>query len=80
METPDIGEALRAMRKRGPCVFTEDCSFYVGQHVVRARPLPGWRGLQRKLFARMQRRSTQAAEFFRMPSRGLVILTTPVEI
>lgn len=80
METPDIGEALRAMRKRGPCVFTEDCSFYVGQHVVRARPLPGWRGLQRRLFARMQRRSTQAAEFFRMPSRGLVILTTPVEI
>ena len=34
------------------------------------RPLPGWRGLQRRLFARMQKRSTQAAEFFRMPSRG----------
>ncbi len=80
METPDIGEALRACRKRGVCVFTEDCSYFLGQHVVRARPLPGWRGLQRRMFARMQRRSTQAAEFFRMPARGIVILTTPVEI
>ena len=80
METPDVGEALRAARARGLRVFMEDCSFFVGQHVVRARPLPGWRGLQRRLFARMQRRSTQAAEFFRMPGRGLVILTTAVEI
>ena len=80
METPDIGEALRACRKRGLCVFLEDCSYFLGQHVVRPRPLPGWRGLQRRLFARMQKRSTQAAEFFRMPSRGLVILTTPVEV
>ena len=80
METPSIGEVLRACRKRGLCVFVEDSSYFLGQHVVRARPLPGWRGLQRRLFARMQKRSTQAAEFFNMPSRGLVILTTPVEV
>jgi KUP system potassium uptake protein len=80
METPDVGIALRSARARGLRVFMEDCSFFVGQHVVRARPLPGWRGLQRKFFARMQRRSAQAAEFFRMPGRGLVILTTAVEV
>src|SRR5262249_38353302 len=80
METPDIGEALRACRKRDLCVFVEDSSYFLGQHVVRARPLPGWHGLQRRLFARMQKRSTQAAEFFRMPARGVVILTTPVEV
>lgn len=80
METPDVGEALRATRARGLRVFMEDCSFFVGQHVVRARPLPGWRGLQWKLFAKMQRRSAQAAEFFRMPARGVVILTTAVEV
>jgi len=80
METPGIAEALRACRKRGLCVFVEDASYFLGQHVVNARPLPGWRGLQRRLFARMQRHSTQAAEFFNMPSRGLVILTTPVEV
>ncbi len=80
METPDVGEALRSARARGLRVFMEDCSFFVGQHVVRARPLPGWRGLQRRLFARMQRRSAPSAEFFRMPGRGLVILTTAVEV
>ena len=80
METPDIGEALRAARARGLRVFAEDCSFFIGQHVVLPRPIPGWRGLRRRLFARMQRRSAQAAEFFRMPGRGVVILTTAVEL
>jgi KUP system potassium uptake protein len=80
METPAVGEALKACRVRGLRVFIEDCSFFVGQHVVRARPGPGLSGIERRMFARMQRRSTQAAEFFRMPSRGLVILTTAVEV
>ena len=80
METPDVGEALRGCRARGLKVFTEDSSFFVGQHVVRARDLPGWRGIQRQMFARMQRHSTQAAEFFRMPQRGVVSLNTVVEI
>jgi KUP system potassium uptake protein len=80
METPDVAEALKACRGRGLRVFTEDSSFFVGRHVVRARPLPGLRGLQRRLFARMQQYSTQAAEFFRMPFRDVVILNTAVEI
>jgi KUP system potassium uptake protein len=80
MEMPDVAEALKACRARGLRVFTEDSSFFVGRHVVRARPLPGWRGLQRRLFARMQQYSTQAAEFFRMPFRDVVILNTSVEI
>jgi KUP system potassium uptake protein len=80
METPDVAEALKACRARGLRVFTEDSSFFVGRHVVRARPLPGLRGLERRLFARMQQYSTQAAEFFRMPFRDVVILNTAVEI
>jgi KUP system potassium uptake protein len=80
METPDVTQALKACRTRGLRVFTEDSSFFVGRHVVRARPLPGLRGMQRRLFARMQRHSTQAAEFFRMPFRGVVVLNTAVEI
>ena len=80
METPDVSEALKSCRGRGLRVFAEDSSFFVGQHVVRARPLPGWKGLQRRLFAWMQRHSTQAAEFFRMPYRGVVVLNTVVEI
>jgi KUP system potassium uptake protein len=80
METPDVSQALKSCRTRGLRVFTEDSSFFVGQHVVRARPLPGLKGLQRRLFARMQSHSTQAAEFFRMPFRGVVVLNTAVEI
>ncbi|HVN45876.1 MAG TPA: KUP/HAK/KT family potassium transporter [Steroidobacteraceae bacterium] len=80
METADVSEALKACRARGLRVFTEDSSFFVGRHVVRARPLMGVRGLQRRLFARMQQYSTQAAEFFRMPFRDVVILNTAVEI
>jgi KUP system potassium uptake protein len=80
METPDVSEALKSCRARGLKVFAEDSSFFVGQHVVRARPLPGWKGLQRRVFAWMQRHSTQAAEFFRMPFRGVVVLNTVVEI
>jgi KUP system potassium uptake protein len=80
METPDVAEALKACRTRGLRVFTEDSSFFVGRHVVRARPLPGIRGIQRRLFARMQQYSTQAAEFFRMPFRDVVVLNTAVEI
>jgi KUP system potassium uptake protein len=80
METPDVAEALKACRTRGLRVFTEDSSFFVGRHLVRARPLPGLRGLRRRLFARMQQYSTQAAEFFRMPFRDVIILNTAVEI
>jgi KUP system potassium uptake protein len=80
METPDVGEALKSCRTRGLRVFTEDSSFFVGRHVVRARPLPGFKGIQRRFFARMQQHSTQAAEFFRMPFRGVVVLNTAVEI
>jgi KUP system potassium uptake protein len=80
METPDVSDALKSCRTRGLKVFTEDSSFFVGRHVVRARPIPGLKGLQRRLFARMQQHSTQAAEFFRMPFRGVVVLNTAVEI
>ena len=80
METPDVSQALKSCRTRGMRVFSEDSSFFVGRHLVRARPLPGFRGIQRRLFAAMQRHSTQAAEFFRMPFKGVVVLNTAVEI
>ncbi len=80
METPDVGEALRNARRQGMKVFVEDSSFFLGWHLVRARPRPGLAGLKSRAFAFMQRRSAQAAEFFRMPTRGVVVLATDVEI
>jgi KUP system potassium uptake protein len=80
METPDVGEALRNARRQGLNVFAEDSSFFLGWHLVRARPRPGLAGLKTRAFAFLQRRSAQAAEFFRMPTRGVVVLATDIEI
>jgi KUP system potassium uptake protein len=80
METPDVGEALRNARRQGLKVFAEDSSFFLGWHLVRARPRPGFPGLKSRAFAFLQRRSTQAAEFFNMPTRGVVVLATEIEI
>jgi KUP system potassium uptake protein len=80
METPDVGEALRNLRRQGLRVFPLDSSFFLGWHLVRARPRPGLAGVKFRVFAWLQRRSAQAAEFFRMPSRGVVVLATDVEL
>jgi KUP system potassium uptake protein len=80
METPDVGEALRNARRQGLAVFAEDSSFFLGWHLVRARPRPGIPGVKSRAFAFLQRRSAQAAEFFRMPTRGVVVLATEIEI
>jgi len=80
METPDVGEALRQCRKRGLNLFAQDCSFFLGWHLVTPRPRGGYQGLRLRIFAWMQRRSTQAAEFFRMPERRVIVLATQVEL
>src|SRR5690349_433983 len=80
METPDVTEALRNARRQGLKVFAEDSSFFLGWHLVRARPRPGFPGLKSRAFAFLQRRSAQAAEFFNMPTRGVVVLATEIEI
>jgi KUP system potassium uptake protein len=80
METPDVGAALRNARRQGLTVFAEDASFFLGWHLVRARPRPGIAGLKSRAFAFLQRRSAQAAEFFNMPTRGVVVLATEIEL
>jgi KUP system potassium uptake protein len=80
METPDVSEALRGARARGLRILDSDCSFFLGWHLVRAIERPGLRGLKSQAFAYLQRRSAQAAEFFRMPTRRVVVLATEIEI
>ncbi len=79
METPDVNVALAGAARRG-LRFDEDCTFFLGWHLVRARARRGIAGMKMQLFAYMQRRSAQAAEFFRMPTRRVVVLATEVEI
>ncbi len=79
METPDVKVALAGAARRGLRV-DEDCTFFLGWHLVRARARSGIGGIKLRLFAWMQRRSAQAAEYFRMPTRRVVVLATEVEI
>jgi KUP system potassium uptake protein len=80
METPDVSEALRNARRQGLAVFAEESSFFLGWHLVRARPRPGLAGIKARAFAFLQRRSAQAAEFFNMPARGVIVLATDIEL
>jgi len=80
METPDVMAALASARQRGVKDADENVSFFVGWHLVRARPRRGLADLRFRLFAWMQRRSAQAAEFFRMPTHGVMVLATDIEL
>jgi KUP system potassium uptake protein len=80
METPDVAEALRGARQRGLRVEEAECTYFVGWHLVRARPRTGLAGLKAQVFAYLQRRSAQAAEFFRMPTKRVVMLATEIDI
>jgi KUP system potassium uptake protein len=81
METPDVTEALRSARQRGLKQLDEEVSFFLGWHLVRARPRGDLlQDLKFRLFAWMQRRSAQAAEFFRMPTHGVMVLATDIEL
>jgi KUP system potassium uptake protein len=79
METLDVSVALAGAARRGLRI-DEDCTYFLGWHLVRARARHGIAGMEMRLFAWMQRRSAQAAEFFRMPTRRVVVLATEVEI
>jgi KUP system potassium uptake protein len=80
METPDVGATLRDCSLQGLRLSFPQCSFFTGWHLVVPRPRIGYMGICLRSFAWMQRRSAQAAEFFRMPIRGAVVLATRIEI
>jgi KUP system potassium uptake protein len=80
METPNLSDAMRCARLKGLRLPPGRSTYFVGWHLVRARYRTGWQNLRMRLFARMQRRSAQAAEFFLMPQDGVVMLGTEVDI
>jgi len=80
METLDVAEALRGARQRGLRILDADCTYFIGWHLVRALPRPGLAGIKSQVFAYLQRRSAQAAEFFRMPTKRVVVLATEIDI
>jgi KUP system potassium uptake protein len=80
METPDVSDALRSAVRLGVNLAGRETSYFVGWHLVRAVKQSGWGALRRMLFAALQRRSTQAADYFSMPTRRVIVLATEVEL
>ncbi len=80
MEDTDVPEIIQQCERQGLRIFSRSYSLFLGQHVVvplEQRRTQRW---QRHFFAWLQRRSLGAAEFFGMPLRRVVILSTVVEI
>jgi KUP system potassium uptake protein len=80
METPDVGALIQQCSREGLNISSRDYTLFLGQHVVvPTGPLRPhyWK---RRFFAWLQRRSTGAAEFFGMPLRRVVIVSTVIEI
>jgi KUP system potassium uptake protein len=80
VETPDVSEALRCAARTGLNLHVGDTSFFVGWHLVREHRRSGWGSLRRRLFAALQSRSTQAADYFNMPRWRVIMLATEVEL
>ena len=80
MEDPDVMEIIRLCNLQGLRIFTRNYTLFLGQHVVMPLQQRRQKLWQRELFAWLQRRSTGAAEFFGMPLRRVVVLSTVVEI
>ena len=71
---------MRGARQKGLRIDEADCTYFLGWHLVRARPRSGIAGLKSRVFAYLQRRSAHAAEFFRMPTKRVVVLATEIDI
>jgi KUP system potassium uptake protein len=80
METPDVGTIIQQCRRQGLHISPRDYTLFLGQHVVvpTGQQRPGY--WKRGFFAWLQRRSTGAAEFFGMPLRRVVIVSTVIEL
>jgi len=80
MEDPDVPEIIQRCQRQGLRIFSRSYSLFLGQHVVMPLEQRRTKRWQRHFFAWLQRRSVGAAEFFGMPLRRVVILSTVVEI
>jgi KUP system potassium uptake protein len=80
MEDPDVMAIIQQCNRQGLRIFARDYTLFLGQHVVMPLEQRRSRRWQRQFFAWLQRRSVGAAEFFGMPLRRVVILSTVVEI
>jgi KUP system potassium uptake protein len=81
MERPDVPALLRSARERGCKLDLDDVTYYLGHETVVPREdrgaLPRW---LEALFAFMQRNSTHATDYFRLPPESVVEIGRQVAV
>jgi KUP system potassium uptake protein len=80
MDEPDIPMALDGLTIPGYEFDPDDVTYFVGRETIKPTPLPGMHPLREHLFSVMNRSSSSAARFFRLPPSQVLEVGTQVEI
>ena len=80
MDEPDIPLALGGLTIPDYEFDPDDVTYFVGRETVRPTALPGMHPLREHLFSVMNRSSSSAARFFRLPPSQVLEVGTQVEI
>ena len=80
MESPRVPLALAALRKQGLKFDIMTTSFFLGRRTIKTSPSSGMPRWQDKLFVALSRQSTNATDFFAIPSDRVVELGAQVAV
>ena len=80
MESPRVPAALASLRKAGLKFDIMTTSFFLGRRTLKASPSSGMPKWQDRLFIALSRQSTNATDFFSIPSDRVVELGAQVAV
>jgi KUP system potassium uptake protein len=80
MESPRVPVALASLRKAGLKFDIMTTSFFLGRRTLKASPTSGMPNWQDQLFVMLSKQSTNATDFFSIPSDRVVELGAQVAI
>ncbi len=80
MESPHIGEVVRAAKEAGLAIQPERTTFFVGKERIVATAKPGMALWREHLFVFLSKHSENAADFFQLPPDRVYEVSQVVEI
>ena len=80
MESPHIGEVVRATKEAGLIIQPERATFFVGKERIVASGKPGMALWREHLFVFLSKHSENAADFFQLPPDRVYEVSQVVEI
>jgi KUP system potassium uptake protein len=80
MESPRVPAAMALMRKCGVKFDIMTTSFFLGKRTLKTSPASGMPQWQDKLYVSLSKQSTNATDFFSIPSDRVVELGAQVTV